>query len=385
MTQIAGVRYDGISKWFGDVQAVKEFSLDVPDGEFLVLVGPSGCGKSTLLRMTAGLESIGEGTLEIGGRVVNDVDAAERDVAMVFQSYALYPHRTVRGNLAYALRLRRMPKAEIARRVEAVAEMLDIRELLDRRPGQLSGGQAQRVALGRAIIRQPTVFLMDEPLSNLDAKLRVQMRAELIRLHREVGTTTVFVTHDQVEAMTMGHRVAILDHGVLQQVGPPREVYERPANLFVAGFLGAPPMNLVEAELGADDGGRPVARGDGIVAPVPPAVQSAVNTAQPARTIALGVRPEELVVSPASEQDDSERDGVVVRGLVDVAELLGGESYLHVTNGSQRLVAKVPGSQQFDAGAAVTLTAKPEAAHFFDLETGRRLDSAGDRSALEMQ
>jgi multiple sugar transport system ATP-binding protein len=294
-TESRGVRYQQVSKRFGNVEAVKEFSLDIPEGEFLVLVGPSGCGKSTLLRMTAGLEDITEGTLEIGGQVVNDVDAAERDVAMVFQSYALYPHRTVRGNLAYALRLRRMPRAEIAQRVDAVAEMLDIQDLLNRRPGQLSGGQAQRVALGRAIIRQPNVFLMDEPLSNLDAKLRVQMRAELIRLHREVGTTTIFVTHDQVEAMTMGHRIVILDHGVLQQVGPPRDVYERPASLFVAGFLGAPPMNLVEASLGSDGAGL-VARGDGITAPVPRPVLVAAESTEPRRTVALGVRPEELEV-----------------------------------------------------------------------------------------
>jgi multiple sugar transport system ATP-binding protein len=377
MTLPVGVRYQGVSKHFGDVQAVREFSLDIPEGEFLVLVGPSGCGKSTLLRMTAGLEDITDGTLEIGGRVVNDVDAAERDVAMVFQSYALYPHRTVRGNLAYALRLRRMPKTEIAQRVEAVAEMLDIHELLDRRPGQLSGGQAQRVALGRAIIRQPNVFLMDEPLSNLDAKLRVQMRAELIRLHREVGTTTVFVTHDQVEAMTMGHRVVILDHGVLQQVGSPRDVYERPANLFVAGFLGAPPMNLVEASLGSDGDGL-VARGDSISAPVRGPVASAVRSMEPRRTVALGVRPEELEVSTTGDAGD----GVVVRGLVDVVELLGGESYLHVTTGTQRVIAKVPGAMQFDAGAGVTLRAKPEAAHFFDLDTGLRLDADLDHTTL---
>lgn len=368
-----GVRYQGVCKWYGEVQAVNQIDLDVPDGEFLVLVGPSGCGKSTLLRMTAGLEDISSGTLEIGGTIVNDIDPAQRDVAMVFQSYALYPHRTVRGNLAYALRLRRMPKSEIARRVEAVADMLDIAELLDRRPGQLSGGQAQRVALGRAIIRQPTVFLMDEPLSNLDAKLRVQMRAELIRLHREVGTTTIFVTHDQVEAMTMGHRVAVLDHGVLQQVGPPRQVYERPANLFVAGFLGAPPMNLVEAELETVDGTL-YARGDGITAPVPPEIADASGSGR----LVLGVRPEDLTVASAA----GDVDGVDAQGTVDVLELLGGESYLHVSTGAQRMVAKVPGSMGFDAGAGVRLHAPPGAAHFFDLNTGMRLDPTAERSPL---
>ncbi|AYY13320.1 sn-glycerol-3-phosphate ABC transporter ATP-binding protein UgpC [Actinobacteria bacterium YIM 96077] len=384
----AGVRYRGVSKWYGDVHAVKEIDLDVADGEFLVLVGPSGCGKSTLLRMTAGLEDISGGTLELGGQVVNDVDAAQRDVAMVFQSYALYPHRTVRGNLAYALRLRRMPKQEIAARVDAVAEMLDIQELLDRRPGQLSGGQAQRVALGRAIIRQPTVFLMDEPLSNLDAKLRVQMRAELIRLHREVQTTTVFVTHDQVEAMTMGHRIAVLDHGVLQQVGPPRDVYERPANLFVAGFLGAPPMNLVEAEL-ISDGGVSHVRADGVWAPVPPAVEAGldqVHRGRTERTVALGVRPEQLEVvasdTAGQQPDDAATGDVIIQGTVDVVELLGGESYLHIITGTQRFTAKVPSSMSFDPGARITLRANSDAAHYFDLESGIRLDSALDRPAL---
>ncbi|NDL56171.1 ABC transporter ATP-binding protein [Phytoactinopolyspora mesophila] len=378
--QAVGVRYRGVSKWFGDVPAVKDVDLDVPDGEFLVLVGPSGCGKSTLLRMTAGLEDISAGTLEIGGEIVNDVDAAERDVAMVFQSYALYPHRTVRGNLAYALRLRRMPKHEIAERVEAVAEMLDIQKLLDRRPGQLSGGQAQRVALGRAIIRQPNVFLMDEPLSNLDAKLRVQMRAELIRLHREVGTTTIFVTHDQVEAMTMGHRVAVLNDGVLQQVGPPREVYERPVNLFVAGFLGAPPMNLVEAELSSDGNGL-VARADNIYAPVPTGVARAVESMAAGRSIGLGIRPEELEVASA-DMAAHDASNVVVRGLVDVVELLGGESYLHLTSGTQQVIAKVPASMSFDAGSSVTLRAPGNSAHFFDLDTGLRLDVSAERSTL---
>jgi multiple sugar transport system ATP-binding protein len=380
--QAVGVRYRGVSKWFGDVPAVQSVDLDVPDGEFLVLVGPSGCGKSTLLRMTAGLEDISAGTLEIGGQIVNDVDAAERDVAMVFQSYALYPHRTVRGNLAYALRLRRMPKHEIAERVEAVAQMLDIQKLLDRRPGQLSGGQAQRVALGRAIIRQPNVFLMDEPLSNLDAKLRVQMRAELIRLHREVGTTTIFVTHDQVEAMTMGHRVAVLNDGILQQVGPPREVYERPVNLFVAGFLGAPPMNLVEAELTSDDDGGLVARADSITAPVPPQMVRVLENTASGRNIGLGIRPEELEVAGASDASAGPSGSVVVKGLVDVVELLGGDSYLHLTCGSQEVVGKVPAAMSFDAGASVALRARADAAHFFDLKTGLRLDVAAERSTL---
>ncbi len=247
---MADVRFDEVNKVYDNsVRAVQDLSLEIPDGEFLVLVGPSGCGKTTALRMVAGLEEISDGTVSIGGRVVNDLTPKERDIAMVFQSYALYPHLSVAENIAFGLRLRRTSKAVIAERVAWAARMLDLTPYLDRRPKQLSGGQRQRVAMGRAIVRHPQVFLMDEPLSNLDAKLRVQMRADIAKLQRDIGTTTIYVTHDQVEAMTMGDRVAVMNNGVLQQVDRPQRLFDEPANLFVAGFIGTPPMNLIEANV----------------------------------------------------------------------------------------------------------------------------------------
>jgi multiple sugar transport system ATP-binding protein len=252
---MANVTFEHVTKKFGDVAAVNDLNLDVADGEFLVLVGPSGCGKSTALRMIAGLEEITSGTLKIGDRVVNDLAPKDRDVAMVFQSYALYPHMSVRDNLAFGLKLRKVPKADIDRRVNETGKLLELSPLLDRKPKQLSGGQRQRVALGRAIVREPKVFLMDEPLSNLDAKLRVQTRAEIARLHQRLRTTFVYVTHDQVEAMTMGSRIAVMNFGVLQQVGTPQQLYDAPANRFVAGFIGSPAMNFVEMKVeGAGDG-----------------------------------------------------------------------------------------------------------------------------------
>ena len=251
---MANVTFDHVWKRYGDVVAVKDLSLDIQDEEFLVLVGPSGCGKTTALRMIAGLEEISDGTLQIGNRVVNDLAPKDRDVAMVFQSYALYPHMSVRDNLAFGLKLRKVPKADIERRVNEAARMIELTTLLDRKPKQLSGGQRQRVALGRAIVREPAVFLMDEPLSNLDAKLRVQTRAEIARLHQRLRTTIVYVTHDQVEAMTMGDRIAVMNTGVLQQVGPPQELYEHPINKFVAGFIGSPSMNFMNLTVERTDG-----------------------------------------------------------------------------------------------------------------------------------
>src|SRR5438093_10284258 len=245
---MANVTFDRVTKKFGDVAAVNDLNLDIADGEFLVLVGPSGCGKSTALRMIAGLEEITSGMLKIGDRVVNDLAPKDRDVAMVFQSYALYPHMSVRDNLAFGLKLRKVPRAEIERRVNETGKLLELSPLLDRKPKQLSGGQRQRVALGRAIVREPKVFLMDEPLSNLDAKLRVQTRAEILRLHRRLGATMIYVTHDQVEAMTMGDRIAVMRDGLLQQAGTPQDLYSSPANLFVAGFIGSPAMNLAAAK-----------------------------------------------------------------------------------------------------------------------------------------
>jgi multiple sugar transport system ATP-binding protein len=253
---MATVTFDHITKKYGDVTAVDDFNLEIADGEFMVLVGPSGCGKTTNLRMIAGLEEISEGTLKIGDRVVNDVPPKDRDIAMVFQSYALYPHLTVYDNIAFGLKLRKMDKQEIDRRVKDAARVLDLEPFLDRKPRALSGGQRQRVAMGRAIVREPQAFLMDEPLSNLDAKLRVQMRTEVARLQQQLGTTMIYVTHDQTEAMTLGDRVAVLRDGVLQQFDRPKELYERPVNLFVAEFIGSPAMNLVGADIERSDGRR---------------------------------------------------------------------------------------------------------------------------------
>ncbi|HKI23431.1 MAG TPA: ATP-binding cassette domain-containing protein, partial [Gaiellaceae bacterium] len=260
---MAEVTFSDVAKVFPDgTRAVTELTLDAQDGEFMVLVGPSGCGKTTALRMVAGLEEISEGEIRIGDRVVNEIAPRDRDVAMVFQSYALYPHLTVYDNIAFSLRLRKEKKAEIDKRVKEAARILDLEALLDRKPRALSGGQRQRVAMGRAIVRQPAAFLMDEPLSNLDAKLRVQMRAEISKLQRAIGVTTIYVTHDQVEAMTMGDRVAVMRKGQLQQVAPPQELYDRPLNLFVGGFIGSPAMNLVEGKLVRENGGLVAALGD---------------------------------------------------------------------------------------------------------------------------
>src|SRR6188472_3788633 len=261
---MAGVTFSAVGKTYGSVEAVKDLDLEIADGEFMVLVGPSGSGKTTALRMLAGLEAITAGEILIGDRVVNKIAPRERDIAMVFQDYALYPQMTVFDNLAFGLRRRKVPKPEIDRRVGEAARLLDIEPLLQRRPGQLSGGQAQRVALGRALVREPQVFLMDEPLSNLDAKLRTQTRGEIRRLQQEVGVTTVYVTHDQVEAMTMGDRIAVMNDGVLEQVGTPEELYERPANRFVAGFIGSPAMSFLDAAVSSDGNGGVVLRGAGV-------------------------------------------------------------------------------------------------------------------------
>ena len=267
---MATVTFENVQKMYGDFQAVKDLNLEIGDGEFMVLVGPSGCGKTTSLRMIAGLEEISAGTLRIGDRVVNDVPPKDRDIAMVFQSYALYPHMSVRENLAFGLKLRKVPKAEIERRVNEAAETIQLQKLLDRKPKELSGGQRQRVALGRAIVREPAVFLMDEPLSNLDAKLRVQTRAEIARLHQRLKTTVVYVTHDQVEAMTMGTRIAVMNEGLLQQVGTPQSLYDTPINRFVAGFIGSPSMNFVEVHQdGTGESARLVGPGDWSI-PIPP-------------------------------------------------------------------------------------------------------------------
>jgi multiple sugar transport system ATP-binding protein len=325
---MAEITFDNVSKTYGDgFLAVSDLNLDVEDGEFVVFVGPSGCGKTTALRMIAGLEEVSEGDIRIGDRVVNNLPPGKRDVAMVFQNYALYPHMTVAENIGFALKLRKVPKAEARKRIAETAEIIGLTDHLDRKPRQLSGGQRQRVAMGRAIVREPQVFLMDEPLSNLDAKLRVQMRAEILRIQRQLSVTTVYVTHDQVEAMTMGDRVAVLRRGVLQQFDAPQRLYEQPANMFVASFIGSPAMNMLEAKLERD--------GDGLVCRVGSAtlkLPASVLSARPAlagyagRSIAVGIRPEALDHAGRMNGDDGDR----LRGIVHVVEALGPEQLAHV-------------------------------------------------------
>jgi multiple sugar transport system ATP-binding protein len=329
------VTFEHVTKRYDDTVAVNDLNLEIHDGEFLVLVGPSGCGKTTALRMIAGLEEISEGRLLIGDRVVNNVAPVQRDVAMVFQSYALYPHMTVYDNLAFGLRNKKVPKAEIDKRVKRAAEILDLADMLKRKPKQLSGGQRQRVALGRAIVREPSVFLMDEPLSNLDAKLRVATRAEILKLHRRVGTTTVYVTHDQVEAMTMGDRIAVMSKGVLQQAGTPEELYERPANLFVAGFIGSPAMNLVPAPIiGAGDSGK-----------------------------IAGFRPEHV------ELANGKPDALRFDALVEVVEYLGDEQIAHASINGTDVVAKLPVEHRLAAETSQTFTVARDKLYLFDAET----------------
>ena len=389
---MATVTFDNVNKMYGDFQAVKDLNLEIGDGEFMVLVGPSGCGKTTSLRMIAGLEEISTGTLRIGDRVVNDVPPKDRDIAMVFQSYALYPHMSVRENLAFGLKLRKVPKAEIERRVNEAAETIQLQKLLDRKPKELSGGQRQRVAMGRAIVREPKAFLMDEPLSNLDAKLRVQMRAEIARIQQALKVTTVYVTHDQVEAMTMGHRVAVMRDGELQQVDTPQRLYDAPANLFVASFVGSPPMNLFEAVVERDNG-RLVCKVGEVEVDLPADLAaerpSLANYA--GRRVAVGIRPEDV-------REASGWDGARLRGRILLVESLGSEQLVHIEIAATPLersdlvdtAAQPPGPSlgvdhleravtllgRFDRhlllapDEAVEVAIDPRLLHFFDLETG---------------
>ncbi|HUP64469.1 MAG TPA: sn-glycerol-3-phosphate ABC transporter ATP-binding protein UgpC [Thermoanaerobaculia bacterium] len=361
---MAGVTFDQVSKRFGNVAVIEDFDLEILDREFMVLVGPSGCGKSTALRMIAGLEELSGGRILIGERVVNDLPPKERDIAMVFQSYALYPHMSVRENLEFGLKIRKMPRPEIDRLVEQAAEILDIGHLLDRRPRQLSGGQRQRVAVGRAIVRQPAVFLFDEPLSNLDAKLRTQMRAEITKLQKRLQTTCVYVTHDQVEAMTMGHRIAVMNAGRLQQVGPPLEVYEKPANLFVANFIGTPPMNFFEGE--RTDG---VLEAAGLRIELPPAMRAAAEKSSRPRVVA-GIRPEHVTVS----RPPAEGPSAPVSGSVEVVEPLGHEVIVYVRVGDSLFAASTDSRTRPAAGETLTLHLRTEQLHLFDPESGARLN-----------
>jgi len=327
---MAGVTLEGVAKRFGDVSVIDGFDLEVPDGEFMVLVGPSGCGKSTALRMIAGLEEVSGGTISIGDRVVNDVPPKDRDIAMVFQSYALYPHMTVRQNLEFGLKIRKTPRAEMDKLVDEAAQVLGIEKLLARKPKELSGGQRQRVALGRAIVRKPSVFLFDEPLSNLDAKLRVQMRAEIKKLQARLGTTAIYVTHDQIEAMTMGNRIAVLNEGKIQQVGAPLELYERPANLFVAAFIGSPPMNFFRGTL-SGGGAEIVAQGFSL--PVPVRLRKA-TAGRDGTAVVAAVRPENVVQPSRTARGEVARIPVTV----EIAEPLGDEVIVHARAGEDFVV-----------------------------------------------
>jgi multiple sugar transport system ATP-binding protein len=363
---MATVTFEGVNKIYGDFHAVKDLNLEIGDGEFMVLVGPSGCGKTTSLRMIAGLEEITSGTLRIGDRVVNDVPPKDRDIAMVFQSYALYPHMSVRENLAFGLKLRKVPKPEIERRVREAAETIQLEKLLDRKPKELSGGQRQRVALGRAIVREPAVFLMDEPLSNLDAKLRVQTRAEIARLHQRLGTTMVYVTHDQIEAMTMGTRIAVMNDGILMQVGTPQSLYDAPMNRFVAGFIGSPSMNFVEVHMdGTGDTARLVGPDDWAI-PLPPRYREAA-TPRAGHTLIAGFRPEHLDIGEGGAGNGS------FRARADVVEYLGNEELLHLNAAGKDIVAIVGSEHSIKPGDIVNLTLPLSKLHLFDGETGATL------------
>ncbi|MBI4635067.1 MAG: sn-glycerol-3-phosphate ABC transporter ATP-binding protein UgpC [Candidatus Rokubacteria bacterium] len=359
---MAQVMMKGLNKKYDEVHAVKDVNLHIRDKEFVVLVGPSGCGKSTTLRMVAGLEEITAGEIVIGDRVVNDLPPKDRDIAMVFQNYALYPHMTVYDNMAFGLKMRKFPKAEIAKRVQDAAEILGIQELLKRKPRQLSGGQRQRVAVGRAIVRHPQVFLFDEPLSNLDAKLRVQMRVELKRLHDRLETTAIYVTHDQVEAMTLGDRVVVMRDGWIQQVGEPLDLYSKPANKFVAGFIGSPAMNFVDVTI-TEAGGAVWVESPGLRVRVPAARTDRLRPYKGAQ-VTLGVRPEDIHVASASDPGEYAFDAVV-----DVVEPLGSEILLDVKVGPNTMVARVEPTVRVKVHQAMRLALEPERLHFFDTKT----------------
>ncbi len=366
---MASVTYDHVTKKYGDVTALKDLNLEIHDKEFLVLVGPSGCGKSTALRCLAGLEEITEGQIRIGDRVVNDVPPKDRDIAMVFQSYALYPHMSVYDNMAFGLKLRKTPKDEIKRRVHEAAKILGIEAYLDRKPKALSGGQRQRVALGRALVREPSVFLLDEPLSNLDAKLRVQTRAEITKLHKKLATTFIYVTHDQVEAMTMADRIAVMKDGVLQQVDTPQNLYDHPTNLFVAGFIGSPSMNFFNGTLTGDANEMYVDTGafrlrlhDTLVAKVKDHL---------GKKVVLGVRPED-VHNP--EFVPVGVTGARVKARVELTELMGSEIYVYfVTGEDQNFIGRIDPRARYNLGDEVEVVFNLDSIHLFDQDTEKTL------------
>ena len=362
---MASVTYDHVYKRFGDVIAVNDLNIEIQDKEFLVLVGPSGCGKSTALRCLAGLEEISEGTIKIGDRVVNDIPPKDRDIAMVFQSYALYPHMSVFDNMAFGLKLRKMDKAEIKSRVKDAAQILGIEDLLNRKPRQLSGGQRQRVALGRAIVREPNVFLLDEPLSNLDAKLRVQTRAEISKLHKQLETTFIYVTHDQTEAMTMADRIAVMKFGILQQVDTPQNLYDFPANKFVAGFIGSPSMNFFDGRITQDDG-KLYFDGESFAVEIPES-NNAVYQNYVGKQVSFGIRPEDIhnpAFQPAGIKPSK------VRAKVEVTELMGNEIFVYLNTGSHSsYIARVDPRSKFHMDEEIEVSFNMENVQIFDKET----------------
>ena len=365
---MAGITLKNVWKTYpGDVVAVNDFCLDVSDGEFVVLVGPSGCGKSTTLRMIAGLEEISKGDLYIGDRQVNDLPPKDRDIAMVFQNYALYPHMTVFRNMAFGLELRHTAKNEIKERVMEAAQILGIEHLLDRKPKALSGGQRQRVALGRAIVRHPSVFLLDEPLSNLDAKLRTSMRIELIKLHQKLGTTFVYVTHDQIEAMTMGDRIVVMKDGLIQQVDIPQNLYDFPCNIFVAGFIGSPQMNFLEGTLETDDAGCYVAfQGDRLY--LDPKITPDAADGLIGRKVCMGIRPEDI-----DDRPNAAAPGSAFKATVEVRELMGNEIYLYINYKGATLTARVAPDSKAHASSEMTFAFNAGHVHLFDQATGERI------------
>lgn len=365
---MAGVRLERVKKSFGKVVAVNDFTLDIADGEFLVLVGPSGCGKSTVLRLIAGLEEVTSGEIFIDGRPVTMLPPRERDVAMVFQNYALYPHMDVFRNMAFCLEMRGVPKEEIRRTVHSAAEMLGIAGLLDRKPRELSGGQRQRVALGRAIVRDPKVFLFDEPLSNLDAKLRIAMRAELLDLHQRLRTTTIYVTHDQLEAMTMGDRIVVMNEGIIQQADTPQNVYDHPVNLYVAGFVGSPSMNFIECRI--------VSRDEGLWATSPymnlliPEEKRPLLACYLDRDVFLGLRPEHICDLGSVRTPEQ---GTTFKAEVWVVEPLGSDKLVHIRMGQATMVARLNSRVDLKAGETAEFVAAMGSSHFFDKETGETI------------
>ena len=353
---MAKVNFRDVRKSYGDLEIIHGVTTDVADGEFIVIVGPSGCGKSTLLRMVAGLEVITSGEIAIGDRVVNNLEPKDRDIAMVFQNYALYPHMSVFDNMAYGLKIRGFTKDDIKARVGRAADILELESLLERKPRQLSGGQRQRVAMGRAIVREPAVFLFDEPLSNLDAKLRVQMRFEIQKLHRRLSTTSLYVTHDQVEAMTLAHRMIVMNAGRAEQIGTPMEVYENPATLFVAGFIGSPAMNFLPATSTGASGFALLAGGR---------ITSTVGGAAEGAAVTVGIRPEHLVPCGATES--------LVAGPVEMVEQLGADTLIHVGHGADRIIARIPHGLHPEVGTTLHMKADPARVFLFDSASGERL------------